>query len=286
MKYKGELALITSGILYGFVGVFTKLINFQIPLFYQAWVRNAFAVCVVYLLMLRFGKWKKVSKTDFKWFFLRSVAGFIGFVGIYISFTKLDIGTTYFFNYAGSILMGYVLGIFLFKERLTRSSVIALMLGFIGLFFIYRVNISVEKSPYVFLAFISGIAGAGWGVFSKKLSASYDIFQVNFVDTAYAALFPFIVSLYLREPWIPIAVSPLWVQTFLFAFLFICTGYLTVYGFSRVDAQTGMIILLIEIVAGITFGYLFFKEMISIGGVIGGIFIVAAMVIRGFSKET
>jgi len=286
MKYRGEIALFTAGIMYGFFGVLTKFIGFQIPMFYQAWVRCI--VALFFLLLINFfvkGQWKIIQKKDHAWFFLRSFCGFISFFTVYIAFTKLDIGTVYFLTYASSMIVGYLLGITIFHEKLTKSGIIAFILAFIALFLIYSVHVNEEELLYVFLAIISGAVSPGWNVCSKKISSSYSILQLNVVDTAYAFLFPFITSVVIREPWISIAWASAWIYSFLLGGLFIITGFLVVYGFKKVSAQTGMVLMLIEIVAGIIFGYFFFSEIPSIGSFVGGSLIITAMCIRTFAKE-
>ena len=122
-KYKGEFALLSAAILYGFFGVFSKIISFHLPIFYQSWVRNVFAVMVLGIAMLILKNCKPVASKDHIWFFLRSVCGFISFIGIYVAFTGLDIGTTFFLSYAASVVGGYVLGVIVFKEKLTRNGI-------------------------------------------------------------------------------------------------------------------------------------------------------------------
>lgn len=286
MKQKGELALLSAAFLYGFFGVFSKIINFHLPIFYQSWVRNIFAVMVLGIALLIYKKWKPVAWKDHIWFFLRSVCGFISFIGIYIAFTGLDIGTTYFLSFAASVVAGYMLGIIVFKEKLTGNGILSFVLALIGLIFVYRVNINPQTLPFVCLAVISGLAAPGWSAFSKKISSIYSNLELNVIDSLYAALFPFVISLFVREPWVPIEFNAVWISTFFFGLMFIINGLLIVYGYSKVSVQTGSIIMLFEIVAGIALGYLFFHESLSPVGLIGGSFIVGAIVIRSLHKES
>lgn len=285
-KRKGELSIWTAALLYGSFGVFSKLISFQLPVFYQSFVRNVFAILIIGSLMFFFKKWKKVLRKDIKWFSLRSVFGFISFIGIYFAFTKLDIATTYFLTYAASAVVGYLLGVFIFKERLTKQTIISLILALSGLFFIYKVNINIKTFPYIILALISGFAGPGWNVFSKKISSSYSNLQLNFIDSIFAAALPLFVSIFIHETWVPVVFNQIWIVTFLFGLMFIINGLLIVYGFSKIKAQEGIIILLFEIISGVIFGYLFFKTIPSLGSIIGGCFIISSIFIQSyFSKH-
>ena len=126
----------------------------------------------------------------------------------------------------------------------------------------------------------------GWSAFSKKISATYSNLQLNLIDSLYAAVFPFAISLFIHELWVPIEFNALWISTFFLGLMFVVNGLLIVYGFSKVSVQTGSIILLFEIIAGISFGYLFFQESLSLMGLVGGSFIVGAIVIRSFNKES
>ena len=285
-KQKGESALFSATILYGFFGIFSKLINFQLPIFYQAWVRNVFAFIVLGVVMILFKKWKPISLKDNVWFFFRSACGFVSFIGMYVAFTKLDIGTTYFLSYAASIVAGYVLGIFLFKEKITRYGILAFVLSLMGLILVYKVDINSATFRYIVLAVLSGLASPGWGAFSKKISSTYYNLELNFIDSLYAAAFPFVISLFIHEQWVPISFTKIWIYTFLFGLMFIVNGLLIVYGYSKVEAQTGTIILLFEIIVGIILGYVVFHQVPPLGGFIGGGIILGAILLRSFNKES
>lgn len=61
-----------------------------------------------------------------------------------------------------------------------------------------------------------------------------------------------------------------------------------VYGFKRVEAQIGSLILLFDIIFGIILGYIIFKESISFTALIGGSMILAAIILPNIrmKKET
>ena len=283
---RGEIALFSAAILYGLFGVFSKVINFQIPIFYQSWIRNILSILILAILVLFLKKWKKVTPLDNIWIMFRGVSGFISFIAMYIAFTKLDIGTTYFLSYAATVIAGYVLGVLVFKEALTKKGIVALVLSLAGLLFVYNVTFSVQTLPFILLAIVSGIAAPGWNAFSKMISSKYSNFQLNLFDSVYAFIFPFVVSLGVHETWVPITLTPVWGYTFLFGMMFMATGFLIVYGFSKVSAQAGILILLFEIIAGIIFGYIFFHETLAIGEIIGGVCILGAIVLRSSDPES
>ena len=274
----GSLALFLAATLYGFIGVFSRIISFNIPLFFQAWSRNVLAVLLIFGLVKIFGGWKKLKPGDFKWFALRGLGGFISFLAFYISFIYLDFSTTYFISYAAATIAGYLLGYLFFKEKLNQVKLISLGLSIIGLFLIFRVNLNLDKSIYLVLSAVGGITLSIWTVFSKKISGIYSNLQMNLIDSIFALSFPLSLSLILREQWSWPTLSWLWGANLLFPCLFIPVRFLIVYGFKKVEAQKGSLILLFDIVVGLLLGLILFKENVSLPALMGGALIVAAMI--------
>lgn len=79
--------------------------------------------------------------------------------------------------------------------------------------------------------------------------------------------------------------SNVWFATGLFGLLFLSTGFLMVYGFKYVEAQKGTLIMLLDVVLGILFGYLFFKEIPSVISMFGGGLILFAIILPNISLK-
>jgi drug/metabolite transporter (DMT)-like permease len=279
-KQKGVLALLAAAVLSGSFGVFSHYINFNIPLFYQVTFRGIVQLIILTALYLFFDTKKPIAKKDIKWFFFRSACGFINSFGLYVAFTKITIGTTYFLSFAASTVCGYVLGSTLFKEQVTRRSLIALGLSLVGLGLVYSVSFQLSTVWYSLAAIVAGIAAPGWTVFSKYISKTYSNIQMNLVDTVFAVILAIACCLLLREHIVAIKLDPIWIASFAMALIFLLAGLLVVYGFRRVDAQVGTLLLLVEAVSGIGLGYLFYKQTIPPRDVIGGLMITSAIYIR------
>ncbi len=279
MKFKGEIALLICAVLYGMFGVFSRIISFNIPLFFQAWSRNIVSILLIFVLLKLFSRWKKVKKSDVKWFILRSVGGFISFISLYLGFIYLDFSTNYFISYATATIAGYTFGYLFFKEKLTKVNLNALILSMLGLLLVFQVNLQAEKILYLLLSAIGGITTSVWTVFSKKISGTYSNLQMNLIDSVFAFSFPFALSIIYRETWVMPTLSWIWVANWLFGLMFLLTAFLIVYGFKYVDAQRGSLILLFDIVIGVFLGYLVFKEAISLQEIMGGLLIIAAMIL-------
>jgi drug/metabolite transporter (DMT)-like permease len=284
-KRRGELSLLTAAILYGFFGVLAKIIRFDIPIFYQSWVRNFFATILLVALMVLLKKGKRVERKDIKWFFLRTFCGFVSFISLYSAFTGVDIGTAYFSFYAATVVSGFIVGRMFFGERVKRTAIFSLILSVIGLSLIFTARYNTERIYFIALAFLSGLVLPGWNIFSKKISHSYSNLQCNVIDSIFAAILPLIMSLILHERWTPIQLNVVWAEIFFLGLMFVAVGFLIVYGFKHVKAQEGTLILLFEVIAGMLFAYLFFHEAVSLQSFIGGAMIMGAIILRNYTDE-
>ena len=116
-KQKGVVALLLAALLAGSYGVLAHFINFDVPLFYRASVGNAIQLVILLVFYIALDSKKPIARKDIKWFALRSTCGFVNSIGMFIAFTKISVGTTYFLSFAASTICGYLLGHTLFRER-------------------------------------------------------------------------------------------------------------------------------------------------------------------------
>lgn len=275
----GILSILGSTFLYGAFGVFTRLIGYKIPLFYASFTRLLFAFLILFLILYSTKKIKPIKKEDYKWLILRSLAGIVSFVGYYVSFYVIPIGLAYFIFYAGSIISGYFFGKVLFKEKLTKIKIISLILALFGLGIVYLSNIKLNPSIYMLAALISGFGSAIWDSFSKKISGNYSATQLNMLDNFIDLPILMLISFLLKETWVLPAFNLTWLFNLIFSITFILTGQLMIYGFKYLDVQIASLFMLTEILFGIIFGFIFYKERITLTTLIGGIVIIVAIIL-------
>lgn len=278
-KTKGIVSLIAATFIYGFFGILARTVGFEIPVFYASVIRNIASLAILAIPL--FGKhlWKSIKRTDLLWFFTRSVGGFFGFIGSYFAFYYIPIGTAYFIFYGGSTIAGYFFGRFLFVEKITRIKLVSLILALAGLLLIYAQSIGGGNALWMGMAFIGGLGTGAWNTFSKKISGHYSDFQLNFMDFSFSFIFMLTFSLLFREHWVAPTLNMVWLANALFVVLFLSTGQLMVYGFKRLDAQIGSLIMLSEVLFGVVLGYLFYREIPSSWAILGGALIITAIVL-------
>ncbi len=282
---KGMIALVISATLYGLFGVFSREIGFQVPFFYQQWIRNLFTLVMLVIAIFITKSWKKINSSDYKWFFLQNLCGFISFVGIYLGFIYLDFSTNYFISYATSTIGGYIAGNILFGEKLDRKKVWSLILAIIGVYLTYQAVFSFTILPYLLISAVGGLATAGWFAFSKKISNIYSNLQINVVGSVFMTILSFMISILRSEQWLFPIFNKVWIMIFLFGIFFLLNSFLIIYGFSKVEVQKGSLIMLLDIVAGIFFGYLFYAEKITGIQMIGGLLILASMILPNINTN-
>lgn len=275
----GIISLVSASILYGFFGILTRVVGYNLPPLFQFAVRDVVAVLILGTVILLTKRWKSVKKSDWKWIILRVISGMGAFFASYAAFFYIPIGTAYFIFYSGTTVGGFIIGKLMYQERFTKLKVLSLILALIGLSMIYQFSLQQEHVVYAVSAFGGGIVGALWNTLAKKVSDTYSATQLNFLDFFGSMVVAGSLSLLFREVWTMPTFSTVWMANLLFVCMFVVGGQLIITGFHHVEAQIGSLILLLEIVFGALFAWLIFQETLNTASLIGGLSILAAVVL-------
>jgi drug/metabolite transporter (DMT)-like permease len=278
----GTFALLGSTFIYGFFGILSRVIGYSLPIFYQTAFRSIIATLILFF-MLKIGRsWKKLDLTNLFWISVRSLFGSIAIVCFFIAVNKLPLGTVYFVFYGGSTIAGFILGAVLFNEKMTFIKTVSLLLSLVGLYMIYSLSIQADMALFALLSLTSGVCTGFWNTLSKKISSDFSSVQLSYLDNLLGGVFGIAVSLILREVWVFPAITTVWGINILFALLYVATGQLVIYGFRKIDAQTGSLIMLTEVLFGIMLGFFLYKETVSPLTFAGGALILFAIAIPEF----
>ncbi len=274
-QFRAAIALLTATFLYSFFGVLTRVLGFELPIFYASFTRDLAGAALLLIPLILARRWQKVAQADWKWLVLRATGGVFGFLGSYFAFYYLPLGTAYFIFYGGSTIFGFISGALLFGEKISRLEAVSLAISLIGLVLLYSVGgVAADLLKYVVWAFAGGMGAAVWNTFSKKISGTYSATQLNGLDFAVFAVIMLALSLLSRETWIAPALDLTWLANLLFVLMFVVTGQLMIYGFKHLDAQKGSLIMLLEVVFGAVVGWLLYQEALGLGALIGGVLIL------------
>lgn len=278
-KYKGITSLITVAFLYSFWGVLSRIIGFSLPLYYQTALRAVVAVMITIIILSLSKQWKEIPKRDYLWITFRAIFGIIAIVSYFIALNFLQIGLVYLIFFAGFTIGGYMMGKILFREKITQVRIVSLLLSLIGLYLIYSFSIGKNQIFYVLISLISGMTSAVWSTLAKKITQTISSYQLTFWDNVIGALITFIASLILSEKWIVPAVNIVWGVVLLWGFFYVITAQLIIYGFRRLDAQIGSLIMLAEVPFSILVGFMIYQEVMQKSSLIGGLLIMIAIVL-------
>lgn len=276
-KNFGIISILLATLFFSLFGVFTRIISTSMGVFYQLSARVLIISLIFLIIGLVFKRLTPVDKKDYPLLLVRGFLIVVDFSSFYMAVNYLPLGLTMFLFYGASVTSSFIYGSIFLKEKINKTKIISLAFAFLGLLFIYIKDIhSVSVIPS-FFAMLSGICFGLTMSTSKKLTDKYSVLQVNF----FAYLVSFILGLILlflsKESVNIFLPTNIWLALIGFCLLAIASSYLTIYGFNKVEAQKGSLLLLFELVFVVIFGYLFYKEIPSINTFIGGLFIIAAL---------
>ncbi len=277
-------SLVCATLLYGLYGVVSKVVGTDFGVFFLGWTRSAVIALLIVLYLLFSKRWTPVRKEDYPWFLAMSIFGIASFLTIFVAFNHLAIGTALFAYYASATVTSYCIGYLLFQETLTARKVALLGMALLGLFFLFYDRSDGGQFSFLFLACFSGIAGAVWNVFSKKVSTRYPIAQITFLDALIAIAISVPLSLMTQEAFSLGAFTEKFPFVLLFALIILGAIFFTLLGFKYLSAHSASVVMLLEAVFGVLFGWLFFQEFLSSFEIVGGVLIILSV---GFiSQET
>lgn len=282
----GTVALVTVAAFYGMYGIFSRMIGEGFGVFNQNWIRNSVvAIICLFLIIITKTKLQNFKKKDVKWISLWMLCGSWVTVLTFIAFNHLNIGTTYLVIYCSMITSGIISGSIFFIEKINKTKLISIALIFIGLTTIFKFSVNAKDIMYVMIALTSGALTGMWNTLSKKFSDNYDNLQIVLLDAGASIVAAIIGSILIREN-LPINV-PMenWLWLVGYAIVQLITVVLIVYGFKQVEAQIGSIILPVEIIFAMIFGFIFFKEVQSIYSLIGGSLIILSAILPSVSAK-
>jgi drug/metabolite transporter (DMT)-like permease len=271
---QGILLLVVANLFLGLWGVAARIIGVDFGVFFFLFVRSLIILSLLAgYSFFRSGAWKRIEKGDLRWFLAMSLIGFISSVSGFLAFNALAIGITYFVFYAISTLGGYFFGRTLFKEKLSGFKIVSLVISLFGLSLIFSVNLTQETVSLA-LAMLAGFTGAGWNIFSKKISSKYSLTQICLIDSLIVFLASLVLTVISQESVFLPTFSESWIVVFLFSLITLVSAFLVISGFRRLQAQAGTLLMLLEPVFGILFAWLFFKEALTAKILIGGALIL------------
>ncbi len=282
---KGFLALLSGTAFFGLLGVFSRMIGMEFGVFNASWVRNLIVLVLVGIYLVRIKKWRRVDKADRKWLVIWSFFGMFTTIGIFVGSNRLTIGSTMLFFYAGMILTSYLGAYVMFREKLNLAKLVSIGLAFLGLMIIYSNAFSFKDALGFWAVFLGGGSNGIWAVLSKKVSKVYDNFQLIFIDALVSVLFCLGIAVCLGERLQLQGFGRSWLVIAIWAVSSLGVIWTAIYGYKKLEAQKATLVLPMRVVFGAFWGYLFYKEVLGVEVLVGGLMILVAAVLPNIVKS-
>lgn len=281
-KLKGFFALFGAAFIYGTFGI---LIRYIAPMFgnnFQVVSRFFLAALFIFIFNLFRKKDMKLPTATLLKVLLLGIA----FVSLVLLFTHSVINTklanSVFLLYAGSITSSFLIGTFLFKEKVTVAKILAILLAFIGIAMYGNAILGLS------VGIITGLASGIFDGIQNSLRRTLKGVDRNLViqySCISATLFAITVTAFSGEQIIKtVSITPI-VITILYALLLLTLSNFLLYGFQHFDVNIGTVILSMELVFALLFGFFFFREVPTTRESIGGGFIFLASILAGVDTK-
>lgn len=273
------MILLLTAFSYASYGIFSKIIGNSFAPFTQVWTRSIITLICFTAFCFYKKLFVKIRREDIKWYAIIGIVGALALAPTFYSLANLNIGTALFIQYAATVIASYIFGSPFLREKLTRVSIAAFFLAFVGLFLVYwgDINFEMSKIVPVLAAIASGALFSLWFVLSKKIGSKYPTTLINAYGYIFAIAVNLLIAVSLREPFSGNFVSTAWLANIGYGVAGFAGSGLAVYGFKFIEAHKGSIVLLSEIVFGAFFGLVIFHEILNITTIFGGIIIIISV---------
>jgi drug/metabolite transporter (DMT)-like permease len=287
---KGISLILTSALMFGSYGVWSKLIGDSFGVFFQSWTR-ALAVSIILLPILI---WKKqlipIAKKDWKWMSIFLIFTALTQAPIYYAFTHMDIGSASVLFFVTMLLTMYVVGYAFLGEKMSKVKIISFLFAIAGLYLSFSFSIKAFSLLAALMAILNGIASGGEVAISKKLSHNYSALYITWLSWVILFITNAPISFLIGETQHLPALNLTWLYFLIFLLVGLFAFQFIIAGLKYVEASIGGLLGLLEIIFSIIFGILIFGESLEQKALIGAILVITAAalphVVKIYQKKT
>jgi len=273
---KGLILVFLSTIMFGSYGMWSRLIGPTQGIFYPGWTRSLIIVVILLPIILYTKQIVSIKREDWKWMAVFLVITSFTQAPLFYAFNHMDIGTATLLFFVAMLLTMYFVGFFFLGEKITKVKIASFLIACIGLYVTFQFSIIVFSLIAALMAIINGVASGGEISFSKKLSENYSSLYLIWLSWVAIMITNGIISVVIGEvQYIP-EFNIYWLYQLIYAVAGILGFWLVVEGMRHVEASTGGLVGLLEIVFSLLFGAIVFHEGLSPKVAIGAALIVVA----------
>ncbi len=273
---KGLILVFISTVIFGSYGIWSRLIGPTQGIFYPGWTRALLISVILLPVVIYFKQIVPIKREDWKWMSIFLLITSLTQAPLFYAFNHMDIGTATLLFFVTMLLTMYFVGFFFFGERITKVKAFSFLVACVGLAITFQFSVVAFSLFAALMAIINGIASGGEISFSKKLSGNYSSLYLIWLSWVAIMVTNGIISVLIGETQYLPGWSIYWLYQAIYAIAGILGFWLVVEGMKYVEASTGGLLGLLEIVFSLLFGFIVFHEGLSLKVTIGAVFIIVA----------
>ncbi len=286
---RGIAALVVLAAAFGIMAVIARYLGNGLGLFEQWYLRYAVAFAVslvVFWRKITLTKFLKLSRREWLVLLFRVVTGQVIGLGLFtLAAERAEVGIVSFMQVLPVLPL---LGVMLFRERLTWQKSVLTLLSFVGaaLVVVTSLHSLTHLNEGALLSLVSAVFYSAMLVTRKWHDGTLNNREITVAMLGFSCLSAYVLSVIFDHRWtIP---SSHWNMHFVLVVaaagaLSVPVNLLISYGFEKVSAVVAGNILTLEEVFGVLFGYLFYREILSLREIIGGLIILFSVVLMNLA---
>jgi drug/metabolite transporter (DMT)-like permease len=256
---RGGLALLASAFTVASFGVLVHFASQSFGVGMQSVLRGLIAALIIGVIIFSKKKLAKLTRKQLALVVLVGLGGFGTLVFFTTSVNETKVATAAFLLFSTSIISSSIIGVILFKEQVTISVVVAVVLACVGLL-IYSGDFSSSTSiPGILSGIAAGLCDSFSNTVRKSLKGT-DRNTVVFYQYGVSAVASILLVVITKEKAIThISFWPVF-SIILLSILTLGMGKLLLFGFSHFNINVGSVLLSAQIFFAIILGWLFFRD--------------------------
>lgn len=279
---KSYLELGATAVIFASFGIFARLLADSFTNIGQTLTRSLVAFLIIFAIVL----YRKVNLTlkrsSLLIIFLLSFAVASSMYLFTLSINEMKISSAIFLLYAGSISGSIVFGKVFFKEKLSKLKISVLLLTLVGLY-IFASPINLNSLYLLLIGIGSGVFDVAGNSIRKLLK---DLSKLTLLFYQYFfTLVIFLTATILNRDLIFNTFNSNSILIIVFGGLILLSNWILNKAFRNVDLTIGTIILSLEVLASIVFGFIFFQEVPDLNEIVGGILIFASFLLLNIKSK-
>jgi drug/metabolite transporter (DMT)-like permease len=255
----GASLVVLSSVFYASYGVWTTLMGDFFGSFTASALRCLLVLGgLVVIAMVRRELQKIHWQRDRKWLATMVISSVFVSAPLYYAVLNAGIGISLAVAYVGIVIGMFIFGWLFNNERFTKNKLVATILGILGLAMVFSPSFKTGGWFALAAAFAAGLATAVNMVTTKKIP--YNSSQSAILVWASGVIANVPLVFLLSEPLPTSGWHIQWIYLLLFAAASLVASWTFIKGLKLIEAGAAGILGLLEVVFGVVFGVVFFRE--------------------------